>query len=240
VTACLVMILCAPVTAEEWKAADDLAAQVRALEGEAREEAVVKALAAYDAILGKVERDRKLGPRVRRRRASLLKRVGRTADALKEYDAIVEGRARRADKARALVDGAELLADKEDAVRRLTRAVDGYPDESRTRARAARLRGSLLEDLGRTDEAARSYRLVVEKCRFEEKEAIAAFDALALLEIRRGRLDAAERWIRTCFRAYEKRAARGDRKGAFLGRQLGAMKAPQALAEARIPPGGRR
>ena len=225
----LLLLALAPAGLDE---ADALAARARALEGDAKQAAVAKAMAAYDAVLARVARDRRLAPRVRRRRASLLKSAGRTREALAEHDAIVAGRSRRADKARALVDGARLLADREKAVARLGRAIDRYPDEARTRAVAARLRGALLEDLGRPDDAARSYRLVVEKCRFEEKEAIAAFDALALLELERGRPAAARRWIERCLRAYEKRAARADGKGLFLGRQLGAMKAPAALARA--------
>jgi tetratricopeptide (TPR) repeat protein len=225
----LLLVLLAPTGLDE---ADVLAARARALKGDAKQAAVDKAMAAYDAVLRKVERDRKLAPRVRRRRAALLKSAGRLREALAEHDAIVAGRSRRADKARALVDGARLVADRERAIERLDRAIDRFPDESRTRARAARMRGELLEGLGRPEEAARSYRLVVEKCRFEEKEAIAAFDALALLELRRGRPAQARRWIRRCFEAYEKRAARGDGKGIFLGRQLGAMKAPVELARA--------
>ena len=96
----------------------------------------------------------------------------------------------------------------------------------------------MLESAGRVAEAERAYRLVVEKCRFEEKEAIAAYDALALLELRRGRRARARRWVELCFRCYGKRAARGDKKAAFLGRQLAAMKAPVALAEAVPNPEG--
>jgi len=215
-----------------WAEADELAARARSLEGEAQRRAVSEAMKAYDALLKEHEKDRKLLPRLRRRRASRLKRVGRVRDARAEHDAIVAGRARRSDKARALVDGARLLEDKEAAVARLGEAIRRYPDVARMRAKAARLRGGLLEELGRPDEAEKSYRIVVEKCRFEEKEAIAAFDALALLELERGRIRHARRWIKRCFDTYEKRAARGDRKGAFLARRLGAMKAPAALAEA--------
>ena len=77
------------------------------------------------------------------------------------------------------------------------------------------------------------------RARFEEtygrkppRVASLAYDALALQALRRGEPKRARRWIRACFDRYAKRAARGDKKGAFLGRQLAAMKGPVALAEA--------
>jgi tetratricopeptide (TPR) repeat protein len=217
-----------------WETADALAARARVCKGDEKDRAVAAALQAYERLLQSVAKDRKLAPRVRRRRAAVLKNAGRVAEALAEHDAIVAGRARRRDKARALLDGARLLRDPERAVERLSLAMDRYADL--VRARAALERGVALEKLGRLGAAERSYRIVVEKCRSDEKEAIAAFDSLALLELRRGRRGSARRWIRLCFTTYEKRAARGDRKGAFLGRQLGAMKAPAALAKASSAP----
>jgi hypothetical protein len=216
----------------EWETADALAARARVAKGDAKQRAVAAALAAYDRLRIRYAKDRKLLPRVRRRRAAVLKNAGRLAEALAEHDAIVNGRARRRDKARALLDGARLLKGN-NAIARLDLALDRYADL--VRAEAALRRGALLAKLDRLDEAERSYRVVVEKCRGDEKEAIAAFDALALLELRRGRPDRARRWVRFCFATYEKRAARGDKKGAFLGRQLGAMKAPAALAKAVKP-----
>ena len=174
-------------------------------------------------------------PTLRRRRASLLRHAGRPRDALREQEAIVAGRARRADKARALHDAAVLLrrlGRPEDAIQRLDRAIDKYPDAARTRARAAGLRGSILEGLDRLREAERSYRFVVEKCRFEESEAIAAYDALALLALRRGDSRVARRWLRACIDTYGKRASKKDKKGAFLSRRLAKMKAPTAIARA--------
>ncbi|MHC4956043.1 MAG: hypothetical protein ACYTGZ_19535 [Planctomycetota bacterium] len=231
-------MLALALLASPLEQADALAAAARAAKGERKDGAVEIALAAYAALLKQARKDRRLHPKLRRRRASLLKHHGRLAEALIEHDAILDGRARRVDKARALFDGATILeaSGKLDAAeRRLKEAVDRYRDATRNRARAARKRGAILERLGRGDEAERSYRLVVEKCRHEEKEAIAAYDALALQSLRRGQPRRARRWLRECFDCYAKRAARGDKKGAFLGRQLAAMKAPLALAEAERP-----
>ena len=228
----LLLLLLAP-TLEE---ADRLAAEARALEkGPRKVRAVDAALAAYAAILADRPRDLKLVPRLRRRRAALLKHAGRPRAALAEYDAIVAGRGRRKDKAGALYDGARLLERASDfagAEKRLRRAIDDYGDVVRVRAKAAFLLGQVLEKTARPAEAERAYRYVVARCRNEAEPAIAAYDALALLAIRQGKPRVAHRWLRECFARYEKRATRGDRYGAFIGRLLGGMRAPAALLTA--------
>lgn len=231
----LIVLLLSP----DLEAADRLAAVVREIEDQtAKEEAAAKALAAYDAILKAHPKDRKLVPRVRRKRAALYKTLGRPREALHEHDLIVEGRARRRDKARALCDGAVLLkraADFAAAELRLRRAIVEYPDVTSVRAKASLTRGEVLEAMGRPRDAEKAYRFVVRRCWDEAKHAIRAYDALALLALRERKPDIARRWLRDCVKRYEKRAARGDRYGAFLSRQLGAMKAPKELA--RPPPG---
>jgi len=224
--------------------ADALAGIARATKGEAKDAAVSKALTAYADLIERHRKDRRLVPRLRRRRASLLRHAGKVEAALLEHDAILKGRACRSDRARALLDGAKLLESLgrlDIAERRLRSVVDGYRDAGRTRATAALRRGGILERLKRDREAVRCYRLVVEKCALEEKVAIQAYDALALRAVRQRRPREARKWLRACERRYAKRAARNDKKGAFLGRQLGAMKAPVALAKlevalARAPP----
>ena len=73
---------------------------------------------------------------------------------------------------------------------------------------------------------------MVEKCRDEAEAVIAAYDALALLAIAGKDVREAHRWLRECRGRFEKRAARGDRYGAFVSRLLAGMKAPAALARA--------
>jgi tetratricopeptide (TPR) repeat protein len=216
--------------------ADRLASEARALEkGPRRERAVDAALAAYAALIAERPKDPKLVPRLRRRRAALLKYVGRPRAALAEYDAVVAGRARRKDKAGALYEGARLLERASDfagAEQRLRRAIDEFGDVVRVRAKAAFLLGRVLEKMERPGEAERAYRYVVTRCRQEAEPAIAAYDALALLALRQKRPRVARRWLRECFARYEKRATRGDRYGAFVSRLLGEMRAPAALAVA--------
>ena len=239
-TILLLLVLLANPEEEEVKRADTLAAHARTLEGKEREHAVDRALEAYRSILKRHPKDRRLVPRLRRRRASLLKREGRVKEALEEQDAIVRGRARRKDKARALHDGAILLERAKDyhkAEQRLRRALEEYPDITSTRAKASLARGRVLEAMGRPKEGKKAYRYVVERCWGEAKEAISAYDALALLAIREGRVDQARRWLRACTARYEKRASRADRYGAFLSRRLGAMKAPRELAGLNKPEG---
>jgi len=228
----LVLLPLAP-TLEE---ADRLAAEARALaNGPPKDRAVAAALAAYATLLAEFPKDLKLVPRLHRRRAALLKHAGRPRAALAEYDAIVSGRGRRKDKARALYDGARLLERASDfggAEKRLRRAIEDYGDIVRVRAQAACLLGRVLEKMARPREAERAYRYVVTRCRDEAEPAIAAYDALALLAIRQGRPRVARRWLRECFARYEKRATRGDRYGAFVSRLLGDMQAPGQLAGA--------
>ncbi|MHC4224688.1 MAG: tetratricopeptide repeat protein [Planctomycetota bacterium] len=235
----LLVLLASPE--EEVKRADALAARAGTLEGKERVRAVDQALEAYLSILKRHPKDRRLVPRLRRRRATLLKKEGRVKEALGEQDAIVRGRARRKDKARALYDGATLLERAKDfhnAEQRLRRALEEYPDITATRAKASLARGRVLEAMGRPKEAQKAYRYVVERCWDKAKEAISAYDALALLATREGRLDQARRWLKACTARYEKRASRGDRYGAFLSRRLGAMKAPRELAGLKEPTGG--
>ncbi len=222
----------------ELEEADKLAALARVAAPEAREKAVEEALRSYDALLAAHGKDQKFAPRVRRHRATLLKGVDRPLDALKEHDAIVAGRARRKDKARALCDGAALLVragDLHGAERRLARAIDEYGDVANVRAEASLERGRLLCRTGRTRDAVACWLHVVERCRDEEKIAIEAYDELALLAIEEGDAREARKWLRACTDAFGKRAARDDKQGKFLSRQLGAMKAPQRLAGAERP-----
>lgn len=233
--ALLVLLLHAGVD-DALAAADALAKKARAAEDPAeKSRRADRALEAYAALIEERPKDLKLVPRLRRRRASLLRHLGRNGAALREYDAIVAGRARRKDKARALVDGAKLLeraGDLAGAEKRLARVLDEYRSIVRTRADAAWRRGRVLEAMGREREAERAYRFVVAKCRDQVKPAIAAYDALALLALRAGKPAHAHRWLRRCRAEYEKRAARGDRFGAYVGRLLGDMKAPRELGKA--------
>jgi tetratricopeptide (TPR) repeat protein len=233
------LVLLAPAKSP-LEQADLLAATARATKGDRKDAAVSKALDAYAALLLRHGKDRRLVPRIHRRRASLLRHAGKLGAALREHEAILGGRADRMDRARALLDGARLLEAQgklDEAETRLHEVVRRYRDATRTRAVAALRRGGILEKLKRDAEALRSYRLVVEECRFEEKVAIEAYDALALYAIAHARPRDAHRWLRACEGRFGKRAARGDRKGAFLGRQLAAMKAPVALAKLESAPG---
>ena len=229
-----VLLLASPVE-EALAKADALAAAARAAPPEAQGKAVDEALAAYDRVIALRPKDEKLVPRVRRRRATLLRLAGRPKEALAEHDRIVSGRARREDKARALYDGAMLLekgADFAAAEARLARVLEEHKDDVRACAQAALARGRVLERMARPEDAKRSYRFVVEKCRDEAEAAISAYDALALLAIAEKDTRAAQRWLRECRDRFERRATRGDRYGAFVSRLLAGMKAPAALARA--------
>jgi tetratricopeptide (TPR) repeat protein len=147
---------------------------------------------------------------------------------LAEYDAIVNGRARRKEKARALYEGARLLP-PEQSEKRLRRTLEEYRDVESVAARASLQRGRVLERLRRGKEAEQAYRYVIERCAGEARQAVEAYDRLALMLIARGDARAAQAWLRRCVRKYEKRASRGDRYGAFLSRLLGDMKAPRKL-----------
>jgi len=231
----LALLLAAPVE-EALEKADALAAAAKAAPLERQAKAVDEALAAYDAVIAMRPKDQKLVPRVRRRRATLLRLAGRPKEALAEYDRILDGRARRKDKARALRDAAALLEKGGDfaaAERRLARVLDEYGDDIRACAAAALARGRLREKMARPADAAKCYRFVIEKCRDEAEAVITSYDALALLAIARRDFAEAEGWLRSCRKRFEGRATRGDRYGAFVSRLLGSMKAPLALARAR-------
>lgn len=228
------LLLATPVE-EALAKADALAAAARAAPPDRQAKAVDEALAAYDRVIALRPKDEKLVPRVRRRRATLLRFAGRPKEALAEYDRILDGRARRKDKARALRDGAALLEKGGDfaaAEARLARVLDEYGDDVRERAEAALARGRVLEKMARPADAAKCYRFVVEKCRDEAEAVIASYDALALLAIARKDFAEARRWLRDCRQRFERRATRGDRYGAFVSRLLAEMKAPLALAKA--------
>jgi tetratricopeptide (TPR) repeat protein len=233
-TALLLLLLATPAD-EALAKADALAAAARAAPPEGQAKAVDEALAAYDAVIALRPKDEKLVPRVRRRRAGLLKLAGRPKEALAEYDRIVSGRARRKDRAQALRDGAALLEKGGDfaaAEARLARVLEEFGDDVRACAEAALSRGRVLEKMARPEDAKRCYRYVVAKCRDEAEAAISAYDALALLAIAEKDAREAQRWLRECRDRFEKRAARGDRYGAFVSRLLAGMKAPAALAQA--------
>jgi tetratricopeptide (TPR) repeat protein len=234
-TALLALLLLSTPVEEALAKADALAAAAKAAPPEQQAKAVDEALASYDRVIAMRPKDEKLVPRVRRRRATLLKLAGRPKEALLEHDRIVSGRARRKDKARALLDGALLLEKGGDfaaAEARLARVLDEYGDDVRACAESALVRGRVLEKMARPADAAKSYRFIVEKCRDEAEAVISAYDALALLAIARKDVREAQRWLRECRDRYEKRATRGDRYGAFVSRLLAGMKAPQALAQA--------
>ena len=216
---------------DELKKADALAAAAKAAEGQARKKAVEKALDAYAAVILARPKDRRLVPRVRRKRASLLKGEGRIGEALAEHDAIYNGRARRRDKARALYEGARLLP-PEQSEKRLRRALREFKDITSVTAKASLERGRVLERLKRPRDAERAYRYVFERCADEAKQAVEAYDRLALLCIAGGDGKQAQAWLRACVKKYVKRASRGDKYGAFLSRLLGDMKAPRKLTEA--------
>lgn len=232
IASALVLLLVAGPSERMLAEADALAARARSAPPERKAARVEEALRAYASILAARPKDRELVPRVRRRRARLLVHAGRIRDALAEHDAILAGRARRKDKARALYDGAKLLVragDAHAADQRLRRACADYKDVSSVRGKALLLRADLLRKSGRVAEAAKLYERVTEVCRFEEKLAIRAYDALALMAIEAGDEMRARRWLRVCVQRYRKRAARGDRFGAYLSRLLGEMKAPRRL-----------
>ncbi len=218
--------------------ADALAAKARAEQDEARKKkAVREALAAYRRIIDDRPKDQKLVPRVRRRRASLLKHAGRVCDALHEYTLIVQGRARRKDKARALRDLGKLLeraGDLPRAERYLKRALEDYSDQVRIRAECLLLLGKVKEQQNRPDVARTAYQLVIKKCKDHVKPAIEAYDRLALIELRAGRPDRARKWLRRCTNQYEKRATRDDKFGRYVANLLGKMKSPRAIAKAEL------
>ena len=228
-----------------WPAPTEVAAELEKIDvqadlarvmepGPLRAAAVDKVLAAYEAMLERHAKDLKLVPRLRRRRAGLLRRVGRLQEAAAEHDRIAEGRARRKDKARALYDAAVLMRRLErpkEAERRLARALSDYKDIAGVRAKALLARGEILRDAGNPREARRTWEVLVRRCRVEAKSAIAGYDALALLALDEKVTRRARRWLDRCVRCYGKRAGKPDRCGAFLSRQLGEMKAPARLAE---------
>jgi len=228
------LVAAPPGPAMTLERADLLAATARAERVVARKaRAVATALAAYDALIAARPKDRKLVPRLRRRRAGLLVHAKRLRAALTEHDRTLLGPARRKDRARALHDGAVLLArlkEPDEAEARYARVLDEYPDIVRMRAQASLARGRIRQAQGDPKGAERCFRHVVEKCRDETKAVIGAYDALALLEIERGRCDHARRWLERCTRRYAKQATRDDRTGRFVARLLGEMKAPAALA----------
>lgn len=230
----LLLLLLAPSPEELNKGleeADKLAAQARVLEDDARKKGVAKALKAYDALIALRPKDRRFVPRVRRRKASLLKREKRIEEALAEYDKILTGRARRKEKARALYEGARLLPPKP-AIKRLQRALAEYRDITANAAKSSLLLGKTYERLKRVSDAERAYRYVIDRCADEAKEAITAYDRLALLCIAHREPEQARRWLRTCVRRFEKRASRGDKYGGYISRLLGDMRAPRKLTEA--------
>jgi tetratricopeptide (TPR) repeat protein len=215
--------------------ADELAARARAAEPAQKEQAVEAALEAYAALLALRPKDREWVPKVRRRRAALLKRAGRVRAALAEHDAILRGPAQRRDRARALRDGARVLQKGGDftaAVKRCRRVVEEFGDIGSVAAEACLLEGRCHEAMARAQRAGRAYRVVVERYHAEAKHGIAAYDALALLAIEARNPVQAGRWLQACAERYGKRAARKDKRGQYLGRLLGEMKAPARLAAA--------
>jgi tetratricopeptide (TPR) repeat protein len=234
-TALVLLLLLGTPVDEALAKADALAAAARASPPERQAKAIDEALLAYDAVIALKPKDEKLVPRVRRRRAGLLKLAGRPKEALLEYDRIVSGRARRKDRAQALLDGGKLLEKGGDfaaAEARFARVVAEFGDDVRACAEAALARGRVLERMAKAEDARRCYRFVVEKCRDEAEAVISAYDALALLAIAEKDVREAHRWLRECRDRFEKRATRGDRYGAFVSRLLVGMKAPTALARA--------
>jgi len=231
-SAALVLVLAATPGERMLADADGLAARARAAPEEKKEKLVEEALRAYAAVLEAYPKDRELVPRVRRRRAALLQHAGRLLDALGEHDAILAGRARRKDKARALFDGAVLLergGDLHAAERRFLRAIEEFKDVDSVRGKAMLARAALLHKSGRTKAAVKAYRQVAHDCRHQEKLAIRAYDELALIAIGKGDRKGALRWLKACTSRYAERAARGDKFGDYLARLLGEMKAPALL-----------
>jgi len=215
-------------------AARELARAASAAPEETRAVLFQKTLDAYGAILERWPKDRKLIPKVRRRRAKLFQELGKVRDAIAEHDEVVNGRFSRYDRARALLEGAK-IADKAGqayaAALRCKQARERFGDEGSIVSKALLLEASCFEKMSRPKRAARLYAELVDKHSDRAKEAVAAYDALALMEIRAGRFDRARRWLRRCTKRYEKRAARCDRWGLHVGRLLGDMKAPRTLAE---------
>jgi hypothetical protein len=218
--------------------ADALAALARAADEASRPKAVDEALRAYAALLESRPKDPETVPRARRRRAGLFLLLGHGREALAEHDAILRGPSARGDRARALVEGAAILAREGDFAaveKRCRRAVEEYADERTWAAQAALERGRALVRLGRPREAEESFRLVHGRFGDEAKEAIASFDALALLLLSRGDPDRARALLRDCFERYAKEASGDGRRARYLSRLLGEMKAPSALAEPPPP-----
>ncbi|MFQ5844475.1 MAG: tol-pal system YbgF family protein [Planctomycetota bacterium] len=215
--------------------ADALASKARQAEEKEKAAAVEAALHAYRALIAKRPKDREWVPKLRRRRASLLAHAGRVREALSEYDVILKGPASRYERARALRDSGKLLSRGGDygrAVERFERVAARYRDIGSLAADALLRAGRCREAAAQPEAAERTWRRVVDRYRSEPKAAIAAYDALALQAIERRDAKGAERWLRRCMDRYAKRAARGDRRGVWLGRLLGEMKAPARLGEA--------
>jgi hypothetical protein len=226
------LLLGGPSRPEAWAQAQKLAAAAAAAPEKEKPAAVERALAAYGAILSEWPKDRKGVPKARRRRAALLRSVGRISEAVSEHDLIVEGRASRYDRARALLDGAVLLAgagDLSKAAKRCARARERFGDEDSIAVRAALLQGRCFEKMTKPGVAARIYREVTERHRHRVKEAIEAYDRLALLALARKDTRRARRWLTTCMSRYGKKAVRKDRFGRYVARLLGDMKAPGRL-----------
>ncbi len=213
--------------------ADALAAVARREKDAAQKtKAMRAALAAYDELLAQKPKDRKQVPRLRRKRASLLRACGLLQEAVEEHDKIVAGPARRKDKARAWREGGALLLRNKNPVaaeRYMRCAIEEFGDIIAERARALLALGSLLAARGETKEAERAWRAILKRCRDETKTVVAAYDRLALLAIAKGDKKRARRWLRECVQVFEKQAARDDRRGRYVARLLGEMKAPGAL-----------
>ncbi|MEE8106179.1 MAG: hypothetical protein V3T86_11655 [Planctomycetota bacterium] len=227
-------LLAATPQEDAMDAARELARAASAAPEETRAVLFQKTLDAYGAILKRWPKDRELIPKVRRRRAKVLQQLGKVREAIAEHDAVVTGRFSRYDRARALLEGAK-IADKAGqahvAALRCKQARERFGDEGSIISKALLLEAACFQKMSRPKQATRLYAELVDKHSDRAKEAVAAYDALALMEIDAGRLDRARRWLRRCAKRYEKRAARGDRWGLHVGRLLGDMKAPRALAE---------
>ena len=230
----VLLLLAGPSRPETWAHAEKLAAAVTTAAEKEKPAAVERALAAFGAILSEFPKDRKWVPRARRRRAALLKSVGKISEAIGEHDAIVEGRASRYDRARALLDGAvlqERAGDLSKAAKRCARARERYADEDSIAVRAALLQGRCFEKMMKPTVAARIYRQVTKRHRHRVKEAIEAYDRLALLALASKDTRRAHRWLAACMDRYEKKAVRKDRFGRYVARLLGDMKAPARLGQ---------
>ena len=204
---------------------DRWASEARAEKDPQRKRTLMRrALDAYEERIALRPKDRKLVPRLRRKRAGLLKACGEHERALAEYQRLADGPSRRKDRARAWREAGELAVrmNQTAAARTyLRRVLDDYGDIVAERARALLALGALHEKAGEHKQATRCWKAILDRCRDEVKEVVGAYDRLALQAIRAGDPKTARRWLERCTKRFEKRATKRRRPRPLSGAPTG-------------------